>query len=136
MAIDDAVGSKARALNDRRASRDYFDLNGVLGLDDWTPERIYQALLRVRSIGRAEFASDLRAGHERHPKDYKRFGMTLDAMEAMFARLDAAADDIEHAGPTTSHASPGAQVQPRRAAGSSSGGQFDVKRQSPPEITL
>jgi Nucleotidyl transferase AbiEii toxin, Type IV TA system len=88
ISIDDAVGSKARALNDRRAARDYVDLDRVLQRPDWNAERLWEVFSRFRLAKREEFAADLRAGHEQDPDDYLAYGLTLGEMDAMFERLD------------------------------------------------
>ena len=41
--LPDAAASKARALNDRRAARDYLDLHALLTQPGWTPARLFAA---------------------------------------------------------------------------------------------
>ncbi len=135
--VDDSVGTKARALNDRRAARDYFDLNSVLQQPHWSPERVYRDLLRFRKIEREEFARDLRAAHEEDPSDYAAYGMTFQDMDSMFDRLSRAADQIEARLETTKDASQDpTQRRKPKGAPQSSGGQFLEKNNSLPEVPL
>ena len=61
--LPDAAASKARALNDRRAARDYLDLHALLTQPGWTPARLFAALRdNLRPVLTAdEFAADLAA---------------------------------------------------------------------------
>jgi hypothetical protein len=86
--LPDAAASKARALNDRRAARDYLDIHVLLSRRPWTPPSLFAALrdhLRP-TITVAEFAADLAAAGEQDPEDYYAYGLT----DADIARLAAA----------------------------------------------
>jgi hypothetical protein len=86
--LPDAAASKARALNDRRAARDYLDIHVLLSRRPWTPASLFAALrdhLRP-TITAAEFAADLAAAGEQDPEDYSAYGLT----DADIARLAAA----------------------------------------------
>lgn len=76
--LPDAAASKARALNDRRAARDYLDIHALLSQTAWTPIRLFTALrdnLRP-TITAEEFAADLAAAGEQDPEDYLAYGLT------------------------------------------------------------
>ena len=75
--LPDAAASKARALNDRRAPRDYLDVYALLSRTPWTPARLFAALrdhLRP-GITVEEFAADLAAAGEGNPNDYRAYGL-------------------------------------------------------------
>ena len=77
-----------RALNDRRAARDYLDIHALLSRTPWTPARLFAALrdhLRP-TITVEEFAADLSAAGEQDPEDYYAYGLN----DADIARLAAA----------------------------------------------
>jgi predicted nucleotidyltransferase component of viral defense system len=91
--LPDAAASKARALNDRRAARDYLDIHALLSRTSWTPARLFTALrdnLRP-TITTEQFAADLAAADEQDPEDYHAYGLT----DTDIARL--AADFIKWA---------------------------------------
>ena len=74
--LPDAASSKARALNDRRAARDYLDIHALLSRTSWTPARLFTALrdnLRP-TITTEQFAADLAAADEQDPEDYHAYG--------------------------------------------------------------
>lgn len=76
--LPDAAASKARALNDRRAARDYLDIHALLSRTPWTPTRLFAALrdnLRP-TITVKEFAADLAAAGEPDPEDYYAYGLS------------------------------------------------------------
>lgn len=76
--LPDAAASKARALNDRRAARDYLDIHALLKRTPWTPARLFRTLhdsLRP-TITVGEFAADLAAAGEQDPEDYYAYGLT------------------------------------------------------------
>lgn len=78
IAMPDAAASKARALNDRRAARDYLDIHALLAGDQWTPHSLFAALhdkLRP-TITVDEFAADLAAAADQDPDDYGIYGLT------------------------------------------------------------
>jgi hypothetical protein len=83
--LSDAAAFKARALNDRRAARDYLDIHALLTQAAWTPTRLFTALRdNLRPIITVdEFASDLAAAGEQDPEDYHAYGLT----DADIARL-------------------------------------------------
>jgi hypothetical protein len=68
--LPDAAASKARALNDRRAARDYLDIHALLTQTGWTPQRLFAALRdNLRPvITVAEFAADLGAAGDQDPR--------------------------------------------------------------------
>jgi hypothetical protein len=76
--LPDAAASKARALNDRRAARDYLDIHALLTHTGWTPARLFAALRdNLRPvITAAEFAADLAAAGDQDPEDYHAYGLT------------------------------------------------------------
>jgi hypothetical protein len=76
--LPDAAASKARALNDRRAARDYLDLHALLTQPGWTPARLFTALRdNLRPVLTAdEFAADLAAASQQDPEDYHAYGLT------------------------------------------------------------
>jgi Nucleotidyl transferase AbiEii toxin, Type IV TA system len=85
--LPDAAASKARALNDRRAARDYLDIHALLSRTPWTPARLFAALrdhLRP-TITVEEFAADLSAAGEQDPEDYHAYGLN----DADIARITA-----------------------------------------------
>ena len=135
---DDSVGTKARALNDRRAARDYFDLNAILQQPGWSPERVYADLRRFRYLSRESFAADLRAAHEEDPADYAAYGMSLGDMDEMFDRLAAAAEVIVDLAPGPDLGKRALAPQGRVPNGStgSTGGQFKTRQHSAPEQPL
>jgi hypothetical protein len=76
--LPDAASSKARALNDRRAARDYLDIHALLSRTSWTPARLFTALrdnLRP-TITIGEFAADLAAAGQQDTEDYHAYGLT------------------------------------------------------------
>jgi hypothetical protein len=76
--LPDAAASKARALNDRRAARDYLDIHALFSRTPWTPARLFTALhdnLRP-TLTEDEFAADLAAAGDRDPEDYRAYGLT------------------------------------------------------------
>ena len=78
IAMPDAAASKARALNDRRAARDYLDIHALLAGAQWTPHSLFAALhdkLRP-TITVDEFAADLAAAADQDPDDYGIYGLT------------------------------------------------------------
>ena len=78
IAMPDAAASKARALNDRRAARDYLDIHALLAGDQWTPHSLFAALhdkLRP-TITVDEFAADLAAAADQDPDDYGIYGLS------------------------------------------------------------
>lgn len=80
IAVHDAAASKARALNDRRAARDYLDIHALLSGSHWSPLRLFRALrdqLRP-TITIDEFAADLAAAADQDPEDYAAYGVTPD----------------------------------------------------------
>ena len=97
--LPDAAASKARALNDRRAARDYLDIHALLTQTGWTPQSLFAALRdNLRPvITVAEFAADLAAAGDQDPEDYHAYGLT----DADITRL--AADFTHLGGPTTRH---------------------------------
>lgn len=76
--LPDAAASKARALNDRRAARDYLDIHALLTQTGWTPQRLFAALRdNLRPVITAgEFAADLAAAGDQDPEDYHAYGLT------------------------------------------------------------
>ncbi|HET8681071.1 MAG TPA: nucleotidyl transferase AbiEii/AbiGii toxin family protein [Micromonosporaceae bacterium] len=76
--LPDAAASKARALNDRRAARDYLDIHALLSQAAWTPARLFTALRdNLRPIITVEeFAADLAAAGNQDPEDYHAYGLT------------------------------------------------------------
>jgi hypothetical protein len=76
IAPTDAAASKARALNDRRAPRDYLDIYALL-TRGWTPGTLFAALrdqLRP-TLTVEEFAADLAAAGDQDPEDYASYGL-------------------------------------------------------------
>jgi predicted nucleotidyltransferase component of viral defense system len=76
--MPDAAASKARALNDRRAARDYLDIHVLLSRGPWTPTTLFQVLhdqLRP-TITVDEFAADLTAAGDEDPEEYAAYGLT------------------------------------------------------------
>lgn len=76
--LPDAAASKARALNDRRAARDYLDIHALLSRTPWTATRLFTVLrdnLRP-TITVDEFAADLAAAGEQDSEDYYAYGLT------------------------------------------------------------
>jgi predicted nucleotidyltransferase component of viral defense system len=76
--LPDAAASKARALNDRRAARDYLDIHALLSRTPWTAIRLFTVLrdnLRP-TITVDEFAADLAAAGEQDSEDYYAYGLT------------------------------------------------------------
>jgi predicted nucleotidyltransferase component of viral defense system len=86
--LPDAAASKARALNDRRAARDYLDIHALLTLTGWTPAQLFAALRdNLRPvITTGEFAADLAAAGDQDPEDYHAYGLS----DADVTRLAAA----------------------------------------------
>jgi predicted nucleotidyltransferase component of viral defense system len=76
--LPDAAASKARALNDRRAARDYLDIHALLHQAGWTPTRLFTALRdNLRPvITIEEFAADLAAAGDQDPEDYHAYGLS------------------------------------------------------------
>lgn len=77
IALSDAAASKARALNDRRAARDYLDLHVLLSREGWSVTTLFQALrdqLRP-TITVEEFADDLAAAADQDPEDYAAYNL-------------------------------------------------------------
>lgn len=77
IALPDAAASKARALNDRRAARDYLDIHVLLTRGPWTPATLFHALhdqLRP-TITIDEFADDLAAAGNEDPEEYAAYGL-------------------------------------------------------------
>jgi predicted nucleotidyltransferase component of viral defense system len=104
--LPDAAASKARALNDRRAARDYLDIHALLSQTGWTPARLFTALRdNLRPVVTAEeFAADLAAAGEQDPEDYHAYGLTdtdIARLTADFTRWAAElrAQDIDYPRP-------------------------------------
>jgi predicted nucleotidyltransferase component of viral defense system len=76
--LADAAASKARALNDRRAARDYLDIHALLSQTSWTPGRLFTALRdNLRPVITVEeFAADLAAAGEQDAEDYHAYGLS------------------------------------------------------------
>jgi predicted nucleotidyltransferase component of viral defense system len=92
--LPDAAAAKARALNDRRAARDYLDIHALLSQTGWTPAHLFTELRdNLRPVITVEeFAADLAAAGEQDPEDYHAYGVS----DAGIARL--AADFTRWAG--------------------------------------
>jgi predicted nucleotidyltransferase component of viral defense system len=74
IALPDAAASKARALNDRRAARDYLDIHALLSRTPWTPARLFAALREYLrpTITVEEFAADPRRRRRPGPRGLLR----------------------------------------------------------------
>lgn len=115
------------------------DIYQILLLPGWSVERLYTAMLRFRDIAPEGLAADLRAAHEQDPDDFVAYGMSLEQMDGMFERLDAASREAlllkkasaEHPEPARLDRSQG-----RKASGRPDGGEYTEKTQSPREISL
>ena len=94
--LPDAAASKARALNDRRAVRDYLDLHALLTQPGWSPARLFAALRdNLRPVLTAdEFAADLAAAGQQDPEDYHAYGLTDADIGRLAADFTRWADDL------------------------------------------
>lgn len=99
--LPDAAASKARALNDRRAPRDYLDVFALLSRTPWTPARLFAALREQLRPGLTveEFASDLAAAGERNPNDYRAYGLDEDDIARLAAAFRAWAEQLRATAP-------------------------------------
>ena len=79
--------SKARALHDRRAARDYLDIHALLSAGGWTPISLYSALHdHLRSTLTADqFAADLAAAGDQDLHDYAAYGLDRQDVERLAA---------------------------------------------------
>lgn len=97
--IHDVVTGKVRALVDRRAERDYLDIDAILRSGGWTVQSLLEILRDIRpELSPADFADILSKADEGDPEEYAALGMTLTAMQGMFSRLNAVAGSIRPPG--------------------------------------
>lgn len=97
--IHDVVTGKVRALVDRRAERDYMDIDAILRSGGWTVQPLLEILRDIRpELSPADFADILSKADEGDPEEYAALGMTLAAMQGMFSRLNAVAGSIRPPG--------------------------------------
>lgn len=98
--LPDAAASKARALNDRRAPRDYLDVYALLSRTPWTPARLFAALRDQLRPGLSveEFAADLAAAGERNPNDYRAYGLDEDDIARLAGAFQAWAEQLRVGG--------------------------------------
>lgn len=97
----DAAASKARALNDRRAARDYLDIHALLSSGAWTPVSLYMALhdqLRP-TLTVEQFAADLAAAGEQDPEDYAVYGLNAEDIAHLAATFHGWADQLRDDSP-------------------------------------
>jgi hypothetical protein len=112
----DAATSKARALNDRRAARDYLDLHALLSSGTWTPASLYAALrdhLRP-TLTVEQFAADLAAAGDQDPEDYTAYGLDAKDIARLAAAFNEWAKQLRDDHPTTRPAAPSSQTPARR----------------------
>lgn len=92
----DAAASKARALNDRRAARDYLDIAALLSSGAWTPTSLYTALrdqLRP-TLTVEQFAADLAAAGDQDPEDYTAYGLDAEDIAHLATAFNGWAEEL------------------------------------------
>jgi hypothetical protein len=101
IAAADAAASEARALNDRRAARDYLDVHVLLTSGGWTPAGLFNAVHnQLRPwLTLEEFAADLAAAGDQDPDDYAAYGLDSDAIAALSAAFVSWAAQLRTASP-------------------------------------
>lgn len=91
--------AKARALNDRRAARDYLDIHVLLSRGTWTPQSLFAALhdhLRP-TIATEEFAADLATVGDPDPENYAAYSLGPAEVARIAASFTAWAEQLRTA---------------------------------------
>lgn len=93
--LDDVIVGKTRALLDRQAERDYFDIDRIIASSLRSPSELYEGIRPIRpELSMGEFARVIELAHEGDPEEYVALGLSLDDMLALFERLAVAAQSL------------------------------------------
>lgn len=93
---DDAFAGKLKAMMDRRAARDFIDVDAAIRSGRWSPDDVDRLARWARADLQTQDArlEHMRAGHEVWPGEYAEYGLSREQTDALFARLDLAAETI------------------------------------------
>jgi hypothetical protein len=109
---DDLILGKMTALMDREAERDFIDTDAILQDGRWSPTDLFASVKQVRpALSQADFEQTLRRAHEGNPAVYADLGFALEDQQALFARLESAANGgevyvsahVRHGHPVAAH---------------------------------
>jgi len=93
--IEDILVGKMRAFVDRRAERDYYDIDAAIRTGRWTIEDLWVKTIETRpEVTRGKFASFLRDAQELDPVPLLAYGMTVEGVADMVTRFQGYASDI------------------------------------------
>lgn len=96
LSLNDILVGKLRALVDRRAERDYFDVDRILQDGRWSPKYLFSLISPVRpEISFEDFQAILSSGHEGDLENYRALGIQGTEIVAMFSRLASASQGGE-----------------------------------------
>jgi hypothetical protein len=96
LGLEDIVTGKVRALSDRQAARDFYDVDGILSSGRWTVEDLSAILAAIRpELPVGAFGALLRAARKQNPRDFAALGMGADAVNVLLDRLDRFAEETK-----------------------------------------
>ncbi len=97
VAVEDVILGKVRALSDRAAERDFFDVDAILTSGRWTAQDLYSIMKVIRpEWSMHQFQELLRSAHRGNPVVYESLGMNTEQIKAMCGRLSDQATALEN----------------------------------------
>lgn len=94
--LHDVIVGKTRALVDRRAERDYADIDRILASSLRNPLELYEGIKEIRpEVTEFDFAQILDLAHEGDPDEYAALGLTHNERMRLFERLQSAAQTMK-----------------------------------------
>jgi len=126
LSLEDVVVGKVRALVDRRAERDYVDIDAIISPGtEWTVEHLVAISREIRpEIDETRLREIIARADEGDPVEYAALGLQVGDMLAMFDRLRTAAHPPRAPKPTSDTQRPADLSPPTRQSAVAPDGQF------------